>query len=123
METSFDYVAHGGRCVLVSVVKDRIAFADPDFHRKEMTLLGSRNATAEDFEAVIAAIRDGAVPVERLVTHRTTLAGAVERPAAAGRTEKSGLDQGARRAGLASVARQKGIRPITCTKALSLRTC
>ena len=90
MEQSFDFVAHGGRCVLVSVVKERIAFSDPDFHRKEMTLLGSRNATAEDFQTVIAAIDEGAIPVDRLVTHRTTLAGAVDDlPRWA--TEKTGL--------------------------------
>ena len=77
MEKSFDYVAHGGRHVLVGVVKDSIAFQDPDFHRKEATLLASRNATAEDFERVIASIRSGHVPVDRLITHRTSLADAV----------------------------------------------
>lgn len=77
MQKGFDHVAHGGRYVLVSVVKDTIAFSDPDFHRKELTLLGSRNATAEDFARVIAAIRDGSAPVGRFVTHRTDLAGAV----------------------------------------------
>jgi 2-desacetyl-2-hydroxyethyl bacteriochlorophyllide A dehydrogenase len=77
MGKGFDYVAHGGRYVLVSVVKDPITFADPDFHRKEMTLLGSRNATSEDFQSVITAIRDGMVPVDRIITHRTSLAGAV----------------------------------------------
>jgi 2-desacetyl-2-hydroxyethyl bacteriochlorophyllide A dehydrogenase len=75
MERGFDYVAHGGRYVLVSVVKDPICFMDPDFHRKELTLLGSRNATAQDFERVVGAIRDGSVPVERLITHRTSLDG------------------------------------------------
>jgi 2-desacetyl-2-hydroxyethyl bacteriochlorophyllide A dehydrogenase len=90
MERSFENVAHGGRCVLVSVVKEQIAFSDPDFHRKEMTLLGSRNATTEDFHAVITAIREGSIPADRLVTHRTTLAGAVrELPRWA--TEKTGL--------------------------------
>lgn len=77
IETGFDYVAHGGRYVLVSVVKGDISFSDADFHRKEMTVLGSRNATAVDFEQVIAAIVAGHVPINRLVTHRTTLAGAV----------------------------------------------
>lgn len=76
MEQGFDHVAHGGRYVLVSVVKDAISFSDPDFHRKELTLLGSRNATAEDFDRVVAAIRDGTAPVDRLITHRTDLAGA-----------------------------------------------
>jgi 2-desacetyl-2-hydroxyethyl bacteriochlorophyllide A dehydrogenase len=77
MEKGFDFVAHGGRYVLVSVVKDPITFTDPDFHRKEMTLYGSRNATREDFERVIAGIRRGEVAVGRLITHRTSLAEAV----------------------------------------------
>ena len=38
MEKGFDFVAHGGRYVLVSVIKGPITFMDPDFHRKEMTL-------------------------------------------------------------------------------------
>ena len=44
----FDYVAHGGTYVLVSVVRDTISFADPKFHAREISLLGSRNATRED---------------------------------------------------------------------------
>lgn len=77
MEKGFDFVAHGGRYVLIGVINDSITFKDPDFHRKEMTLLGSRNATLEDFRRVMSAIRSGDVPVDRLVTHRTTLADAV----------------------------------------------
>jgi 2-desacetyl-2-hydroxyethyl bacteriochlorophyllide A dehydrogenase len=73
MERGFDFAAPGGRYVLVSVVRDTLRFSDPDFHRKELTLLGSRNALPVDFETVIAAIRDGKVPVERMITHRTTL--------------------------------------------------
>ena len=49
MERSFDYVAHSARLVRVIMVKEPITFIDPDFHRKEMTLFGSRNATSEDF--------------------------------------------------------------------------
>jgi 2-desacetyl-2-hydroxyethyl bacteriochlorophyllide A dehydrogenase len=77
MERGFDFVSHGGRYVLVSVVKNSIAFMDPDFHKKEMTLFASRNATNTDFRLVIDAIRDGSVPIERLITHRTSLAEAV----------------------------------------------
>jgi threonine dehydrogenase-like Zn-dependent dehydrogenase len=77
MQKGFDHVAHGGRYVLVSVVKDAISFMDPDFHRKELTLLGSRNATAQDFEWVIAAIRDDPASFDRLITHRTDLEGAI----------------------------------------------
>jgi len=77
IEAAFGQVAHGGRLVLVSVVKDRISFADPDFHRREMTVMGSRNATDRDFKRVMAAMHEGDVPMEDLVTHRTTLAEAV----------------------------------------------
>ncbi len=77
MQKGFDFVAHGGRYVFVSIVKGTITFEDADFHRREMTLLGSRNALSSDFERVIAAIREGRVPLDRIITHRTTLAGAV----------------------------------------------
>jgi 2-desacetyl-2-hydroxyethyl bacteriochlorophyllide A dehydrogenase len=76
MERGFAFVAHGGRYVFISVIRDTITFSDPDFHRKEISLHGSRNATREDFERVIAAIRARQIPVDRLITHRTDLAGA-----------------------------------------------
>jgi 2-desacetyl-2-hydroxyethyl bacteriochlorophyllide A dehydrogenase len=90
MEQEFGFVAHGGRYVLVGVVTGSITFRDPDFHRKETTLLGSRNATAGDFERVIAAIRDGEVPTGRLITHRTRLEDAV-RDIPVWATQKTGL--------------------------------
>lgn len=77
MERSFAHVAHGGTLVFVSVVKDEIRFADPEFHKREMTLVASRNATRADFDHVIASIRDGQVPIDALITHRTTLDQAV----------------------------------------------
>ncbi len=73
MEKSFSFVAHGGCLVFVSVVKDDIRFSDPEFHKREMMLVGSRNATRQDFEHVAASIRAGHVPVSSLITHRTTL--------------------------------------------------
>jgi 2-desacetyl-2-hydroxyethyl bacteriochlorophyllide A dehydrogenase len=73
IEAGFNYVAHAGRYVLVSVVRDAISFVDADFHRKEMTLLGSRNALDADFQQVIAALRAGKIAIERLITHRTSL--------------------------------------------------
>ena len=76
--------------MLVSVVNEPITFRDPDFHRKELTLLASRNATREDFDRVLAAMRGGEVPIERLITHRTRLADAV-RDIPRWATDKSGL--------------------------------
>jgi threonine dehydrogenase-like Zn-dependent dehydrogenase len=90
MESAFGHVAHGGTLVLVSVVAETIGFSDPEFHKREMTILGSRNALRADFERVVAAIEDGRVPLKHLLTHRTSLAGALaDLPHWA--TRKSGL--------------------------------
>ncbi|MCB8822204.1 zinc-binding alcohol dehydrogenase family protein [Microvirga rosea] len=79
MERGFRLVAHGGTYVLVSIVGSDITFSDPEFHKREMTLMGSRNATPEDFETVIAAIRSRKVPTEAMNTHRMALAEVPER--------------------------------------------
>ena len=73
MERGFKFVAHGGSYVLISVVGANITFSDPEFHKREMTLLGSRNATTEDFSTVLDAMRAGLIP-SALNTHRLALA-------------------------------------------------
>ncbi|OLO06592.1 alcohol dehydrogenase [Salinicola sp. MH3R3-1] len=73
MNRGFDFAGHGGRYVLVSVVKADITFSDPDFHKKELTLLGSRNATREDFETVTRLMASGDILTEPLITHRGRL--------------------------------------------------
>ncbi len=74
MERGFQFVAHGGTYVLVSIVGASISFSDPEFHKRETTLLASRNATAEDFETVLEAMRAGKIPDKALNTHRLALA-------------------------------------------------
>lgn len=73
MERGFEFIAHGGKYVLISVVRDSITFSDPEFHKREASLLGSRNATAEDFQYVEQCLRDGLIPDAALNTHRMTL--------------------------------------------------
>jgi len=73
MEAGFARVAHGGSFVLVSIVAAAITFDDPAFHKRETSLLGSRNATRADFVAVIEAIRAGAVPTAAMHTHSAPL--------------------------------------------------
>jgi len=73
MERGFHFIAHGGRYVLISIVQARIAFSDPEFHKREATLLSSRNATVQDFDTVIDAMRAGQVPDQALATHRIPL--------------------------------------------------
>jgi 2-desacetyl-2-hydroxyethyl bacteriochlorophyllide A dehydrogenase len=68
-----DFVGHGGRHVLLSVVRDDLVFPDPEFHKRETTLLASRNALPADFAHVVSAIRAGRIPTEILRTHRAPL--------------------------------------------------
>ncbi|SFL38582.1 hypothetical protein SAMN03159341_105390 [Paenibacillus sp. 1_12] len=72
MMDSFNYVSHGGRLVYVGLVKADLTFNDPDFHKKELTLMSSRNATREDFDTVIQAVHNGAIDIDRYITHRVS---------------------------------------------------
>lgn len=74
MQAGFTQVAHGGSYVLISVVQGEIAFSDPEFHKREMRLIGSRNATAEDFATVMSALQSGAVEAAALLSERIALA-------------------------------------------------
>ncbi|CAG7602098.1 L-galactonate-5-dehydrogenase [Paenibacillus solanacearum] len=70
MESAVQYVAHGGRLIYVGLVKANISFSDPEFHKREMSIVSSRNATRLDFEHVIESIRGGSVDTDSFVTHR-----------------------------------------------------
>ncbi|NTF45819.1 zinc-binding alcohol dehydrogenase family protein [Rhizobium rhizogenes] len=73
MQRGFGFVAHGGRYVLVSVVRDDITFSDPEFHKRETTLFASRNAQPDDFAEVVTQMENGRVPTAALNTHRGSL--------------------------------------------------
>lgn len=66
IEAGFAAVAFGGTYVLVSVVKETVTFSDPEFHKREMTLVGSRNALQADFDWVLSAIRSGDIDTDAL---------------------------------------------------------
>ena len=69
MRRSLSFVAHGGALVLVGVARGELSFEDPEFHKREATLIASRNALTEDFSRVIEAIKSGQIPTEVLHTH------------------------------------------------------
>ncbi|PCI53798.1 MAG: dehydrogenase [Alphaproteobacteria bacterium] len=73
IEVGFQFVAHGGTTVLVSIVKDNITFSDTEFHKREMCIVGSRNATLEDFKHVIQNIENGNIPTDKFFTHSCKL--------------------------------------------------
>ncbi len=73
MESSFDHVASAGTLVLVGLVQDRISFDDPEFHRRELNVLSSRNSYGL-FPKIIAAIEDGRINTAPWITARMELA-------------------------------------------------
>ncbi len=70
LESGVEYMAHGGTYVLVGLSKGALTFTHPAIHAKETSLLCSRNATMEDFQAVVKVLKSGEFPVEEFVTHR-----------------------------------------------------
>jgi 2-desacetyl-2-hydroxyethyl bacteriochlorophyllide A dehydrogenase len=70
INSGFQYMAHGARYVLVGLQKGDISVSHPEFHKREATLMSSRNATQEDFEHVIASMKKGLVQPANYITHR-----------------------------------------------------
>jgi 2-desacetyl-2-hydroxyethyl bacteriochlorophyllide A dehydrogenase len=70
INNAFQYMAHGARYVLIGLQKGDISFSHPEFHKREATLMSSRNATRQDFEHVIANMKNGEVKPTTYITHR-----------------------------------------------------
>lgn len=73
MNASLLHTRNGGAYTLVGVIKGDLVFPDSEVHRRELTIRGSRNAIRADFEHVMASIRAGQVPTDKLATHATTM--------------------------------------------------
>ncbi|MFC0561657.1 zinc-binding alcohol dehydrogenase family protein [Halalkalibacter alkalisediminis] len=74
MMNAFNFVSHGGQLIYVGLVKEDISFHDPEFHKREMSLLASRNATIDDFKYVISCIEQKQVNINELITNRIPFA-------------------------------------------------
>ena len=70
INSGISYLAQGGRYVLIGLQKEAFSFSHPEFHKRESTLMSSRNATRDDFEFVIDCIKTGKVHAENYITHR-----------------------------------------------------
>lgn len=70
LETGPDYMAHGGRFVLVGLSKGELTYTHPKIHAKESTIMCSRNATKEDFEHVIRVLDQ--FPTDSFITHNVS---------------------------------------------------
>ncbi len=72
MKNTLDYVAFGGKIVFIGLFQGDFTFFDPLFHRKEITLMASRNALGKDFEEIISLIEKGDVDTGPWITHRVS---------------------------------------------------
>jgi threonine dehydrogenase-like Zn-dependent dehydrogenase len=70
IHSGLSYLAHGGRFILIGIQKEEIIFSHPEFHKKEATLMSSRNATRDDFEYVIQNIVNRKVSPRFFITNR-----------------------------------------------------
>lgn len=70
INNAFQYMAHGGRYILIGLQKGDISFSHPEFHKREGSLMSSRNSTRQDFEHVISSIKNGHIKPKHFITHR-----------------------------------------------------
>jgi 2-desacetyl-2-hydroxyethyl bacteriochlorophyllide A dehydrogenase len=70
INNSFQYLAHTGRYVLIGLQKGDISISHPEFHKREATLMSSRNATRVDFDWVIHCLQTGLIQPATYITHR-----------------------------------------------------
>jgi 2-desacetyl-2-hydroxyethyl bacteriochlorophyllide A dehydrogenase len=77
MASAFEYPANGGRLIFVGLVQGEVAFNDPNFHRRELTILASRNARPDDFTRIITLIEGNRIDTSPWITHRALLADVV----------------------------------------------
>ena len=70
MMGSFEFPAHGGRLVFIGLFQGEVTFNDPNFHKRELTLMGSRNAQSRDFSRIISLIEAGRINPTPWITHR-----------------------------------------------------
>lgn len=72
MMKSFNYVAHGGKVIFVGLFQGDVAFHDPHFHGREISLYATRNAASADLGRAIRLMESGLVDARRWITHRIT---------------------------------------------------
>ncbi|MEH3413163.1 MULTISPECIES: zinc-binding alcohol dehydrogenase family protein [Enterobacteriaceae] len=70
MNNTVNLIRHGGSITFVGLFKGDLQFSDPEFHKKETTMMGSRNATEEDFAKVGCLMAEGKITAQMMLTHR-----------------------------------------------------
>ena len=74
IESGFAKIAHGGQYILIGLQKEAISFIHPEFHKREATLMSSRNATREDFLYVMDLLRNKQINAQDFISHHVAWA-------------------------------------------------
>ncbi|NDC53813.1 MAG: zinc-binding alcohol dehydrogenase family protein [Planctomycetia bacterium] len=75
MAAALSLCSFGGRLVYVGITQADLVFPHaPVMHRRELTLLASRNALSRDFTRIIALIEEGRIDTRPWITHHTPFA-------------------------------------------------
>jgi 2-desacetyl-2-hydroxyethyl bacteriochlorophyllide A dehydrogenase len=70
MEKTLEFAAHGSKIVFIGLFQGDFIFHDPLFHKKELTMMASRNALGNDFRQIIGLIENGNIHTDFWITHR-----------------------------------------------------
>jgi 2-desacetyl-2-hydroxyethyl bacteriochlorophyllide A dehydrogenase len=63
MEESIQLLQQGGKLIFVGLINDKISLFDPDLHRREATILASRNSTPGEHHKVLELMESGKIDV------------------------------------------------------------
>lgn len=74
MARTLHLARHTGRIVFVGITKEPVLIDDPLFHRRELTLVASRNALSSDFPHILDLILQGKIDTRPWITHRCAFA-------------------------------------------------
>jgi len=72
MADSLNRVSVGGKLVFVGLTSDRVALDDALFHKREVTLLASRNSVGQ-FARIIKMLEEGTIRIDDWITERLDL--------------------------------------------------
>jgi alcohol dehydrogenase len=71
MAKALEYCAFAGKLVYVGITQAELQFPHAPFlHRRELTILASRNALSRDFTRIVGLIEDGTIDTKPWITHR-----------------------------------------------------
>lgn len=70
MSGAMRFARFTGKVVYVGITKEPVTIDDPLFHRRELTLLASRNAQSPDFPRILSMIQSGQIDTRPWISHR-----------------------------------------------------